>query len=145
MSAGPQRNTDLVPLDERLLYLRVLRAVIAAATVLDATLLPHLLRKPFITVAASALAYLVVCVLAELFWRLMHRRGLWLFGSLLMLDGLYLAWASYMTGGFHGPPRHLLLVPLRAVPPLASYPARGEVAPWRPPLPPGGLFPRRGG
>jgi len=72
MSAGPQRNTDLVPLDERLLYLRVLRAVIAAATVLDATLLPHLLRKPFITVAASALAYLVVCVLAELFCRLMQ-------------------------------------------------------------------------
>ena len=72
MSAGPQRNTDLVPLDERLLYLRVLRAVIALATVLDATLLPHLLRKPFLTVATSALGYLLVCVFAELVWRLMQ-------------------------------------------------------------------------
>ena len=36
------------------------------ATVLDATLLPHLLRKPFLTVAASALGYLLVCVFAEL-------------------------------------------------------------------------------
>src|SRR3954447_16351967 len=130
MSAGPQRNTDLVPLDERLLYLRVLRAVIAAATVLDATLLPHLLRKPFITVAASALAYLVVCVLAELFWRLMHRRGLWLFGSLLMLDGLYLAWASYMTGGSTGPLRYLILVHLGAVTLLASYRTGVKLALW---------------
>src|SRR3954465_7612988 len=103
MSAGPQRNTDLVPLDERLLYLRVLRAVIAAATVLDATLLPHLLRKPFITVAASAGGFPGGRVLAGLFWRLMPRRGLWLFGSLRMLDGLYLACASDLTGGSNGP------------------------------------------
>src|SRR3954462_8998892 len=130
MSAGPQRNTDLVPLDERLLYLRVLRAVIAAATVLDATLLPHLLRKPFIPVAASALGYLVVCVLAELFWRLMHRRGLWLFGSLLMLGGLYLAWASYMTGGSGGPLRYLILVHLGAVTLLASYRTGVKLALW---------------
>src|SRR3954464_3547002 len=130
MSAGPQRNTDLVPLDERLLYLRVLRAVIAAATVLDATLLPHLLRKPFITVAASALGYLVVCILAELVWRLMHRRGLWLFGSLLMLDGIYLAYASYLTGGSSGPLRYLILVHLGAVTLLASYRTGVKLALW---------------
>jgi diguanylate cyclase (GGDEF)-like protein len=130
MSAGPQRNTDLVPLDERLLYLRVLRAVIAAATVLDATLLPHLLRKPFLTVAVSALAYLLVCVFAELLWRLMHRRGLWLFGSLLMLDGLYLAWASYLTGGSNGPLRYLILVHLGAVTLLASYRTGVKLALW---------------
>src|SRR4051794_27606751 len=130
MSAGPQRNTDLVPLDERLLYLRVLRAVIAAATVLDATLLPHLLRKPFITVAASALGYLVVCVFAEVAWRLMNRRGLWLFGSLLMLDGLYLAWASYLTGGSNGPLRYLILVHLGAVTLLASYRTGVKLALW---------------
>src|SRR5438270_10955778 len=130
MSAGPQRNTDLVPLDERLLYLRVLRAVIAAATVLDATLLRHLLRKPFLTVAASALGYLLVCVFAELLWRLMHRRGLWLFGSLLMLDGLYLAWASYLTGGSNGPLRYLILVHLGAVTLLASYRTGVKLALW---------------
>jgi len=130
MSAGPQRNTDLVPLDERLLYLRVLRAVIAAATVLDATLLPHLLRKPFLTVAVSALGYLLICVFAELVWRLAHRRGLWLFGSLLMLDGLYLAWASYLTGGSNGPLRYLILVHLGAVTLLASYRTGVKLALW---------------
>src|SRR3954449_4104742 len=130
MSAGPQRNTDLVPLDERLLYLRVLRAVIAAASVLDATLLPHLPGRPFLTVAASALGYLLVCVSAELFWRLMHRRGPWLFGSLLMLDGLYLAWASYLTGGSNGPLRYLILVHLGAVTLLASYRTGVKLALW---------------
>src|SRR5437764_906276 len=74
MSAGPQRNTDLVPLDERLLYLRVLRAVIAAATVLDATLLPHLLRRPFLTVAVSAMGYLLVSLLAAVHERELRRR-----------------------------------------------------------------------
>ena len=130
MSAGPQRNTDLVPLDERLLYLRVLRAVIAAATVLDATLLPHLLRRPFLTVAVSALGYLVVCLAAEAAWRLLKRRGLWLFGSLLMLDGLYLAWASYLTGGSNGPLRYLILVHLGAVTLLASYRTGVKLALW---------------
>src|SRR5438270_7005446 len=130
MSAGPQRNTDLVPLDERLLYLRVLRAVIAAATVLDATLLPHLLRRPFLTVAVSAMGYLLVSLLAEGLWRVMRRRGLWLFGSLLMLDGLYLAWASYLTGGSNGPLRYLILVHLGAVTLLASYRTGVKLALW---------------
>src|SRR5436305_580010 len=130
MSGGAQRNTDLVPLDERLLYLRVLRAVIAAATVLDATLLPHLLRRPFLTVAASALGGRVVCMGAEGVWRLMHRRGLWLFGSLLMLDGVYLAWAMYLTGGSNGPLRYLVMVHLGAVTLLASYRTGVKLALW---------------
>jgi two-component system cell cycle response regulator len=130
MSAGAQRSTDLVPLDERLLYLRVLRAVIAAATVLDAALLPHLLRKPFLTVACTALGYLLFCLLAEAFWRLLHRPGLWLFGGLLMVDGVYLAWAMYLTGGSNGPMRYLILVHLGAVTLLASYRTGVKLALW---------------
>jgi len=129
-AATPQRSTELVPLDERLLYLRVLRAIIAAATVLDATLLPHLLRKPFLVVAATAFGYLLVCLLAEGVWRLLHRRGLWLFGSLLMLDGIYLAWATYLTGGSTGPLRYLILVHLGAVTLLASYRTGVKLALW---------------
>ena len=130
MSGSVQRSTDLVPLEERLLYLRVLRAVIAAATVLDAALLPHLLRRPFLTVASSALGYLVVCLVAEGVWRLMHRRGLWLFGGLLMMDGIYLAWATYCTGGSNGPLRYLILVHLGAVTLLASYRTGVKLALW---------------
>src|SRR4051812_42460969 len=114
MSASAERGTDVVSLDERLLYLRVLRAVLAGATVLDAALLPGGLRAKFTVVAAYALAYLALCLIAEFVWRLMKRRGLWLFGSLLILDAMYLAWAVYLTGGATGPLRYLVLVHLGA-------------------------------
>src|SRR3954469_16342696 len=130
MSTTAQRGTDVVSLDERLLYLRVLRAVIAGATVLDAALLPGALRQPFTVIGSFALAYLVVCLIAEAVWRLMKRRGLWLFGSLLILDGIYLAWASYLTGGSTGPLRYLILVHLGAVTLLASYRTGVKLALW---------------
>src|SRR3954467_13952554 len=130
MSTTAQRGTDVVSLDERLLYLRVLRAVIAGATVLDAALLPGALRQPFTVIGSFALAYLVVCLIAEAVWRLLKRRGLWLFGGLLILDGIYLAWATYLTGGSSGPLRYLVLVHLGAVTLLASYRTGVKLAFW---------------
>jgi diguanylate cyclase (GGDEF)-like protein len=130
VSASGSRSVDVVSLDERLLYLRVLRAVLAAATVLDAALLPNSLREPFAFVGACALGYLVLSLVAEAAWRLMRRRGLWLFGSLLMLDGIYLAYVSYLTGGVSGPLRYLILVHLGAVTLLASYRTGLKLALW---------------
>jgi diguanylate cyclase (GGDEF)-like protein len=130
MSATGHRGGDVVSLDERLLYLRVLRAVIVAATVLDASLLPGSLRQPVVVVGACALGYLLVCLAMEALWRVMRRRGRWLFGSLLMVDGLYLAWAGYMTGGSAGPLRYLILVHLGAVTLLASYRTGVKLALW---------------
>jgi two-component system, cell cycle response regulator len=129
-AAVTQRSAEVVSLDERLLYLRVLRAVIAGATVLDAALLPGSLRQPFAVVGGTALAYLTICLVAEFAWRMMRRRGLWLFGSLLILDGIFLAWASYMTGGSGGPLRYLILVHLGAVTLLASYRTGVKLALW---------------
>ena len=131
MSTTPHRGTmDLVSLDERLLYLRVLRAIMAGATVLDAALLPAGLREPFATIGMCALGYLILCLVFEGLWRLLKRRGLWLFGSLLMLDGIYLAYATYVTGGSQGPVRYLILVHLGAVTLLASYRTGVKLALW---------------
>ena len=130
MSATPQRGADVVSLDERLRYLRVLRAILAGATVLNAALLAGGLRVPFGVIGVFALTYLVVCLIAEAVWRLMKRRGLWLFGSLLMLDGIYLAWAWYLTGGSTGPIRYMVLVHLGAVTLLASYRTGVKLALW---------------
>src|SRR4051794_36509689 len=130
MSTTAQRGTDFVSLDERLLYLRVLRAVLAGATVLVAALLPGELRTPFLNVCLLALSYLAMCLLAEAAWRLMRRRGLWLFGGLLMLDGVYLAAAAYLTGGTSGSVRYLVLVHLGAVTLLASYRTGVKLALW---------------
>lgn len=130
MSARAQRSTDLVPLEERLVYLRVLRAVISAVTVLDAALLPHLLRRPFPVVVVTAIGYLLLSLACERWWRLRRRRSLWLLGLLLMMDGLYLAWAAYLTGGSVGPLRYLILVHLGAVTLLGSYRTGLKLALW---------------
>ena len=121
MMAAAQRSSDLVPLRERLLYLRVLRAVLAAMTVLDAALIPQPLRRSFLFIACVALGYLLLSWAIEGFWRLLDRPGLWLFGALLIIDGLYLASATYFTGGTDGPVRYLVLVYLAAVTLLGSY------------------------
>src|SRR3954466_16413650 len=120
MSTTAQRGNEVVSLDERLLYLRVLRAVLAGATVLVAALLPGGLRPPFLNVCFIALGYITVCLVAEFGWRWMRRRGLWLFGGLLMLDGVYLAFAAYLTGGSPGGLRYLVLVHLGGLTLLAS-------------------------
>ena len=130
MSNATGQRADVVSLDERLRYLRVLRAVLAAATVIDAALLPGDLRVPFGVVGGMALGYLLICLAAEAIWRMRRRRGLWLFGSLLMLDGIYLAWAVYLTGGSTSPLRYLVLVHLGAVTLLASYRTGIKLALW---------------
>jgi diguanylate cyclase (GGDEF)-like protein len=64
-------------------------------------------------------------------WRLLHSRGLWLFGALLLLDGVYLAAASYLTGGSNSPVRYLVLVYLTAATLLGSYRTGLKVALWQ--------------
>jgi two-component system, cell cycle response regulator len=123
-------RADVVSLDERLLYLRVLRAVLAGATVLIAALLPGDLRVPFLNICFLAIGYLAMCLLAEAAWRTMRRRGLWLFGGLLMLDAVYLAAAAYLAGGQSGSVRYLVLVHLGAVTLLASYRTGVKLALW---------------
>jgi diguanylate cyclase (GGDEF)-like protein len=131
MTAATQRSSDLVPLSERLLYLRVLRAILAATTVLDAALLPHLLRRSFVFVACVALGYLLLCWVIEGVWRLLARRGLWLFSGLLLLDGIFLAAATYLCGGSTSPVRYLVLVYLTAVTLLGSYRTGLKIALWQ--------------
>jgi two-component system cell cycle response regulator len=131
MMAAAQRSGDLVPLRERLLYLRVLRAVLAAMTVLDAALLPQSLRRTLMFIACVALGYLLVSWALEGLWRLLKRPGLWLFGALLIIDGIYLAGATYFAGGSNGPVRYLVLVYLAAVTLLGSYRTGLKVALWQ--------------
>jgi len=129
--APAQRSADLVPLSERLVYLRVLRAVLAAITVIDAALLPHLLRKSFPFVASVALSYVLVSWALEAICRLLGPRRQWMFGGLLIIDGVYLAGATYLAGGSGGPIRYLVLVYLAAVTLLGSYRSGLKVALWQ--------------
>ncbi|HVA61345.1 MAG TPA: GGDEF domain-containing protein [Mycobacteriales bacterium] len=128
-SSAPVR-ADLVPLDERLRYLRVLRTLLAGATILFALLLRSSLINSLPAIAVGALVYLAAAFSFEAVWRLLNRRGLWIFGLLLMLDGVFLAWANYETGGSSSPVRYLVLVHLSAVALLASYRTALKLALW---------------
>jgi diguanylate cyclase (GGDEF)-like protein len=131
MRAAAERSSDLVPLRERLLYLRVLRAVLAAMVVLDAALLPNPHRAQFLVVASLALGYVLLAWAIEGVWRLMKRPGLWLFGALLIFDGIYLTAATYLAGGWRGGVQYLILVYLAAVTLLGSYRTGLKVALWQ--------------
>jgi two-component system, cell cycle response regulator len=131
MRAAAQRTSDLVPLRDRLTYLRVLRAVLAAMTVLYAALIPAPLEKSFTFIACVALGYVLLCWAIEGVWRLLDRPGLWLFGALLIIDGIYLAAATYLAGGEASPVRYLVMVYLAAVTLLGSYRTGLKVALWQ--------------
>ncbi len=131
MTAPTQRPSDLVPLSERLVYLRVLRAVLAAITVIDAALVPHPLLESFAAISSIALGYVLVSWALEAIWRVRGQRGKWVFGVALVIDGFYLAGATYLTGGSAGPLRYLVFVYLAAVTLLGSYRSGLKLALWQ--------------
>jgi diguanylate cyclase (GGDEF)-like protein len=131
VTAAAQRASDLVPLSERLRYLRGIRALLAGATVIDALLVPGVLREPIEAVGLMALAYVLLTAAIEGVWGRLRLRGLWLFGVLLTIDGVFLAAATYVSGGSIGPARYLVFVYLTAVTLLGSYRTGLNVALWQ--------------
>jgi diguanylate cyclase (GGDEF)-like protein len=57
-------------------------------------------------------------------------RGLFLISAMLLVDGVYLAWTTYASGGAQSPLRILLYVHLIAVTLLASYRTGLKIALW---------------
>src|SRR3954452_22194573 len=90
---------DLVPIADRLRSMQVFRFIVAAVAVLAAFAGGSALEVPAETIWRVTGAYLVIAVASHLTWRLSRRGGLAVFGFVLILDGLFLAWASYATGG----------------------------------------------
>jgi diguanylate cyclase (GGDEF)-like protein len=85
---------------------------------------------PLPVVAVAALGYVIVCLIAEAVWRLLNNSNLWLFGGLMLFDGIFLGVTNWMTGGAVGPTRYLILVHLAAVTLLASYRTGVKLALW---------------
>src|SRR4051794_23042871 len=78
----------------------------------------------------AVLGYIVISAAGELVWRLWRRRGLWLFGLLLVVDAAFLVYASHITGGPSSPLRYLVLLHLIAVALLASYRTGLKLVVW---------------
>ena len=133
------RSTDAVPLGERLRVTQLLRLAAIGLLLLCAALAPESLtpivrERPnpeFVdTAVASTLVYAVVVALAEGLSRLLATRKVLIFSAMLIVDGIWLAWATYLTGSLGSPVRYLVLLHLGAVSLLASYRTGLKLAMW---------------
>jgi len=76
-------------------------------------------------------AYLLLALLTPWIVRRQPRnRARWVIALSLLVDGVYLSWATYATGGTLSPLRFLLLVHVVAVTLLASYRTGLKIAVW---------------
>jgi hypothetical protein len=121
---------DYTALSERMAYLLVLRVGMAAMVLAWSAIRPEALGVPLQVLAGVASGYLVISALAEWSRRRAGRAGFWVFSGMLLLDGLFLAYAMYVTGGTQSPIRFLAYLHLVAVSLLGSYRTGLKIALW---------------
>jgi signal transduction histidine kinase len=80
--------------------------------------------------AASSALYVGLEVLAELVRRRGRGRRIVVLGFEVLLDGIYLTWITYLTGGVLSPFQSLIYVHVIAISLLASYRTGLKVAVW---------------
>ena len=125
-----QRPEEYTALSDRMGYLLMLRIAMAAVAVTWSAIRPEALGTPFAVLAAVSVGYIVVAGLSELLRRRVSRYGFAVLSVLLILDGLYLAYAMYVTGATQSPIRFLIYLHLVAVSLLASYRTGLKIALW---------------
>ena len=109
--------------------MQLLRLGVAAVVLLASWLAPESLGAGLDELAVVTIAYIGISLAGEGISRL-ARYSPMLFGVLLIVDGLYLAWISYLTGGVISPFRFLILLHLISVALLASYRTGLKLALW---------------
>ena len=122
--------SEVVSLTERLAHLQLLRVLMVLVAIAGT-------RAGFDTaddardlLDIAAVAYLGATALAELARRSARRWDLASLSAMLLVDGLFLAWITYVTGGTQSPLRFLVFVHLVAVTLLASYRSGLKIALW---------------
>lgn len=124
------RADDYTALSDRMGHLLVLRFAMAAVTLAWAAIRPESLGVPFVELAAATLAYGGISIAGELVRRRVRRVSFAVMSGLLIVDGLFLAYAMYTTGATQSPIRFLIYLHLVAVSLLASYRTGLKIALW---------------
>lgn len=130
LGAPRTERSELVSLTERLHWLSGLRVAIALAVLSVGALAPETRTESLSAIAAISGVYLVVSLAPTAAIRSRRRRALVVIGGTLLLDGIYLAWATYATGGVLSPIRFLVFVHVAAVTLAASYRTGFKLAAW---------------
>ena len=121
---------EYAALSDRMTALLLLRLGMAVIVAGWALIRPEILGIDLVQLLAVSGGYAAVAVANEWARRTSKRRGLPLITVMLLVDGLFLAWAMYVTGGTQSPLRFLVYLHLVAVSLLASYRTGLKLALW---------------
>ena len=127
---GRADGSEVVPLSERAAYLQAVRAGFAVVVMATDLFVPSLAGTSRVTLALVTVAYVAAAALPQGLRRLGKERVLPIVQGMLLLDGIYLVYAMYATGGTESPLRLLVYVHLVAVTLLASYRTGLKIALW---------------
>jgi two-component system cell cycle response regulator len=128
---APERaapSSEMVSLAERMGSLHLIRVCLSVVVLATAFTAPDLVAPR--DVLAVSLVFLGVTTLLEFLRRAAGRRGLRLIALVLLLDGAYLSWVAYASGGVASPMRFLVCVHLVAVTLIASHRMGLKIAAW---------------
>lgn len=121
---------EIASLGERMGYLQGLRAAIAASVLGSGLFASQIVGARLEDLMFVSAGYLLLSAAVEGARRMGRGRGLTAVGGMLLMDGLYLAWVMYLTGGTQSPLRFLVYLHLIAVTLLASYRTGLKIALW---------------
>ena len=122
--------SDTVPVMERFRVTQWLRLAAVGLILLDAGLAPQTLYPGQDRVIWLTAGFALVAGLADLLARVWPRRVSWVFAGMLMLDAVYFATATQMTGWTTSTLRYAILLHIGAVSLLASYRIGMQLAVW---------------
>jgi diguanylate cyclase (GGDEF)-like protein len=124
------RADDYTALSDRMGYLLVLRWAMAGVTLAWAGIRPEALGASFAELAVVTAAFVAIATIGEVLRRRVRRLSFAVMSTLLIIDGLFLAYAMYVTGATQSPIRFLIYLHLVAVSLLASYRTGLKIALW---------------
>jgi diguanylate cyclase (GGDEF)-like protein len=123
-------SDELVPLAQRMRYLRMFRVAMSIGVIAFAAYAPGVVGATPLAIGKGAAVYIAISLAAEGAWRLLGRRGLALFGGTLIVDGVFLAWMAYLTGGVTSTLLTLILLHVVVVTLMASYRTGLKLTMW---------------
>jgi two-component system, cell cycle response regulator len=123
-------SAEVVPLADRMRYMQGFRLLLVGVVALVVALSPEGHAAGPEIFALVTLGYLGLALGARLAWGVTRGAGPALFTSMLIVDGLYLAWAAYATGSGASPIRYLIILHIITVALLASYRTGMKMAFW---------------
>src|SRR2546422_9843597 len=125
----PER-AELLSIAERMRYMRILRAGFVAIVMSVCTLAPSLRGVSLQALIAATGLYSLLLLVPGVLRRLPRFDARPLLDAMLLLDGVYLAWVVYATGGTGSPLRFLIYVHVVAVTLIVSYLTGLKLAGW---------------